>query len=94
MAPEQVGDGPLDASADRYSLALIAFGLLVGDLPWPVTWSVEQLVEAKRTGDIAGRAASMLSSLPSTRVFERALAASGGARFGSGSDFVTALAER
>jgi predicted Ser/Thr protein kinase len=44
MSPEQLGGGVLDARTDIYSLGLVAFNLLTGNLPFPTVTSREALV--------------------------------------------------
>ena len=53
MSPEQLAGEPVDGRSDLYSLALVAFNMLTGDLPFPEastgTLVVMRLTQAPRT---------------------------------------------
>ena len=53
MSPEQISGGEVDGRSDQYALALVAFNLLTGDLPYPVSSTastmVARLTEPPRT---------------------------------------------
>ena len=53
MSPEQLAGEPVDGRSDQYSLAMVAFNLLTGELPFPAastgTMVVMRLTERPRT---------------------------------------------
>ena len=53
MSPEQISGGEVDGRSDQYALALVAFNLLTGDLPFPASSTastmVARLTEPPRT---------------------------------------------
>jgi serine/threonine protein kinase len=44
MSPEQISGGEVDGRSDQYALALVAFNLLTGDLPYPVSSTASTMV--------------------------------------------------
>ena len=96
MAPEQFGDGPIDARADIYAVGLLLFELLVGRGPYDARGACRDSLECAHV--------SQSPSAPSTRapqrvpyeldaVVLRALAKRPEDRFTSADEMVTALLE-
>jgi len=93
MSPEQLAGDKLDGRSDSYSLALVAFAMLTGKLPFPgataqesmiarLTDNPKQLVEMKP--DVAWPAAVQA-------VMDKALERDASARYASASEFGRAL---
>jgi serine/threonine-protein kinase len=88
MAPEQLMGKPLDARADQFSWAVLAYELLAGKPPWSVASGVEMVSQ------ILGADPPALSdAVPDAAraAIQRALAKSAGARFASMADAAAAL---
>jgi serine/threonine protein kinase/DNA-binding SARP family transcriptional activator len=49
-APEQLGDASIGAGVDTYALAVMAYELLNGSLPWPESATTATLVQHHRSG--------------------------------------------
>ncbi|HEX7939454.1 MAG TPA: serine/threonine-protein kinase, partial [Gemmatimonadaceae bacterium] len=89
MSPEQLSGDKLDGRSDTYSLALVAFNLMTGKLPFPGATSQEtmiaRLMEAPRT------LAEMKPSTPWTpevqAVMDRALARDAAERYQTAAEF-------
>jgi serine/threonine-protein kinase len=90
MSPEQARGEPATAASDRYSLAVIAFELLVGRRPHQ---SEDALAEAAAHATTAAPRISRLTGLPAEvdHVFERALAKRPADRYPSAAAFASAL---
>ena len=91
LAPEQAEGKPAGAAADRYSLGVVAFELLTGERPFR-----RESVTAEAAAHVSApvpSASSRRHELPRSvdPVFERALAKSPEARYGSCREFVDAL---
>ena len=89
MSPEQLSGDKLDGRSDLYSLALVAFNMLTGKLPFPGATSQEtmiaRLMEQPRT------LAEMKPDVPWTpevqSVMDRALARDAGERYQTAAEF-------
>ncbi|KAA0252350.1 MAG: serine/threonine protein kinase [Acidobacteria bacterium] len=92
MAPEQAQGRPLDARADQYALAVIAFELLTGRVPFHAD-SPLAILHQHVTAPPA-RPSSVSQEIPPgvDAVMGRALAKEPAERFASCTEFVTALA--
>ena len=93
MSPEQILNNKLDARADIFSLAVVAFELLAGQRPFKgndFTAVVSNILANKRLS-----ICEIVPSLPLAldAVFERALAREAADRFQSARELVAALAE-
>jgi len=54
MAPEQMDAKRVTGSADQYALAMMAYQMLSGTLPWDASLSSVRITMAKMTGDFKG----------------------------------------
>ena len=90
MSPEQAIGGELDARTDIYSLALVLFELLAGQLPFEDT---NPIVSLSQRGMRVPRLGAFRPDLDVEfcQVVERALALAPGQRYPSAADFGTAL---
>ena len=98
MSPEQLAGEPLDPRTDIYSLGLVLFHMLTGELPYPRVTSKEALVRR-----LVARPRTLAEVRPHRRwpaalqqVLDRALAPEVADRFASVADFgraITAAAE-
>jgi eukaryotic-like serine/threonine-protein kinase len=93
MSPEQICGDALDGRSDQYSLALVAFNMLTGTLPFPGASSQEQML--MRLTDRPRTLAEMKGDVPwpkqVQRVFDRALARKADERYESANDFAREL---
>ncbi|CAN0053266.1 unnamed protein product, partial [Phaeothamnion confervicola] len=89
MSPEQVMGKPLGAPADQYSLAILAYRLLTGKVPFTGSMPSVMQQHAKATPPPLG------PDVPDAveRVILRALSKDPGRRFKSGTDFAEAMLE-
>ena len=95
MSPEQLSGETVDGRSDVYSLALVAFVLLTGELPF-AAGSAEQIFMAR----LAGAPKTLLAASPDVDwpaviqdVFDRALARDPAGRYGSAGDFAAAFGD-
>ena len=89
MSPEQLSGGRLDGRSDIYSLALVAFGMLTGDLPFEAN-SVHEVIAARLTGTPRTlREASPDTEWPDAvqRIMDKGLARSPSDRYQSAEEF-------
>ncbi len=91
MAPEQGGGGEITASADLYSLAVILYEMLAGELPFTADTPVAVLL--KHISDPAPPVHLRVPDLPPTldEVLEQALAKTPGDRYPTGTALVQAV---
>lgn len=90
MAPEQLeSDGPLDARADIYAFAVIAWAMLVGELPFPDGPAHKTLLAQARTMPAPVHERNPGVPREVSMVVQRSLAKTPGARHQSVEDFVT-----
>jgi serine/threonine protein kinase len=92
LAPERWRGGKPDARSDQYALAVVAFRMLTGDLPF-IAEHVAQLAELHRIA-VVPRASSVRGELPPSVdvAITRALAKVAGERFTTTTSFIDALA--
>lgn len=93
MSPEQLAGDKLDGRSDSYSLALVAFAMLTGKLPFPGETAQESMIA--RLTDSPKQLVEMKSDIawPATvqAVMDRALEREAAARYPSASEFGRAL---
>lgn len=93
ISPDQIISDDVTAAADQYSLAVVAFELLTGKLPFTAPSSF--LLLNKHVSQTPTKATEARGDLPSgvDAVFEKALAKKPEARFPSCTAFVNALSD-
>ena len=93
MSPEQISGGEVDGRSDQYALALVAFNLLTGDLPYPASSTsstmVARLTEPPRTLSQVRPDVSWPNELE--RVLNRGLERDASRRYPSVRDFAHAF---
>jgi cytochrome c-type biogenesis protein CcmH/NrfG len=93
MSPEQLAGETVDARSDLYSLALVTFALLTGELPFAATSTakmvVRRLTESPRS--LAGVRPDVPWPNELEAVMRRALEREPGARYASTREFAAAL---
>ena len=91
MSPEQGGGGQVTYSADLYSLAVILYEMLAGELPFTADTPVAVLL--KHISDAPPSVRMRVPNLPAEldRVLERALSKKPGDRYPSGAALVRAV---
>ena len=93
MSPEQLAGDPLDGRSDVYSLALVAFHMLTGTLPFPSETAQEAMI--MRLTDRPRTLAEMKPDVTWTpkvqQVMDRALERDAKARYQTASEFGRAL---
>ena len=93
MSPEQIAGDPLDGRSDIYSLALVAFNMLTGKLPFPSKTAQESVI--MRLTEPPMRLAQMRPEIAWTpavqEVMDRALQRDAALRYPSASEFGRAL---
>jgi len=96
MSPEQFTGQPLDARSDVYSLAVMAYEMLTGTLPFEATsafeWATLHMTAAPKPIEAAPNGAALPESMRSAIM--RALAKSSDQRFATVSDFVDRFSGR
>ncbi len=92
MSPEQVGGGPVDARSDIYSLGVVGFYMLSGELPFGGPDAMTVL--ARHATEPAPPLASVAPGVPRrlAAVIDRCLAKASGDRFPSGAALADAIA--
>jgi eukaryotic-like serine/threonine-protein kinase len=95
MSPEQVLGGEFDHRSDLYALALIAFMLLTGRLPFPGDTAEHSMLMRLNEPPRSLHAMSPERDWPSAlqEVFDRALSREPGERFGSAGEFAAAIGD-
>lgn len=95
MSPEQFTGKALDKRSDIYSLAVMAYEMLTGKLPFEATtpwqWATEHMTAQPRPFETLSLAAPIPE--PMRRAILRALSKDPAERFGAASQFVDAMAE-
>lgn len=92
LAPERWRGGAPDARSDQYALAVVAFRMLIGDLPF-VAEHVAQLAEQHRIAVIPRASLARADLPPSVDIaITRALAKVAGERFTTTTSFIDTLA--
>jgi putative two-component system response regulator len=91
MSPEQAGDDPMGPSSDRYSLAVVAYEMLTGRVPFqadtPAAVLLSHVTKAMpATRELRGELSAHIED-----VLRRALAKAPEDRYQSAAEFVTAL---
>ncbi|AKJ07563.1 serine/threonine protein kinase [Archangium gephyra] len=91
MAPEQCGEGPVDARTDLYAAGVLGYHLLTGQLPFSGRTTAEVLlahlrVTPRPAHELAPRVPAALS-----RVLQRAMARQPEERYASAAELKTAL---
>ena len=93
MSPEQLAGDKLDGRSDTYSLALVAFAMMTGKLPFPAETAQESMI--KRLTDAPKQLTEMKSDIPwpaaVQAVMDKALERDAVNRYQSASDFGRAL---
>ena len=93
MSPEQLAGDTLDGRSDVYSLALVAFNMLTGALPFPADSAQESMI--MRLTDPPKTLADMRPDIPWSAevqaVMDRALQRRAADRYGSATEFAHAL---
>jgi serine/threonine-protein kinase len=93
MSPEQLAGDKLDGRSDIYSLALVAFNMLTGTLPFPSDSTQESMI--MRLTDKPQPLQAMKSDVPwpaeVQRVMDRALERQASARYASAPEFARDL---
>ena len=93
MSPEQLAGEPVDARSDLYSLALVAFTMLTGDLPFPAettqTAMVMRLTEEPRS--LAQMKPGVVWPPEVQAVMSKALDRNSSRRYANTRDFARAL---
>ena len=94
MSPEQLAGDTLDGRSDIYSLALVAFNMLTGKLPFPAETAQESMI--MRLTEAPKKLAQVRPEVPWTEpvqmALDRALQRDVSARYASASEFGRALA--
>jgi hypothetical protein len=93
MSPEQLSGEPLSGKSDQYALALVAFHLLTGSLPFPGKTQHESMVRRLTERPLSLSEATQGVAWPAglQEVFDRALARRPDERFDQVTDFAAAL---
>jgi serine/threonine protein kinase len=92
LAPERWRGGASDARSDQYALAVVAFRMLIGDLPFAAE-HVAQLAELHRIAVIPRASLARADLPPSVDIaITRALAKVAGERFTTTTSFIDTLA--
>jgi len=91
MAPEQIEGEKVDGRADQFSLAVVAFRLLSGRLPFEAPSELALLLKIRNEDPASLTAANPLIPAATERVILRALAKAPEARFASCAEFSAAL---
>ncbi|HYR50151.1 MAG TPA: HD domain-containing phosphohydrolase [Candidatus Eisenbacteria bacterium] len=91
MSPEQAAGEPLNAATDQYSLAVVAYEMLTGRVPFQGDTPGAVLVSHMRHAVPATRELPGELSAHVDQVLSRALAKAPGDRYATVSDFVAAL---
>jgi len=86
MSPELVKGDALDGGSDQYSLGVIAWRALTGELPFPAESPITLLANIAFEPPLLGGVSSAV-----TKVFSRVLAKSPGERFASSGEFAAAF---
>ena len=93
MSPEQLAGDTLDGRSDVYSLALVAFNMLTGALPFPADSAQESMI--MRLTDRPKTLADMRPDIPWSAdvqaVMDRGLQRRAADRYGSATEFADAL---
>ncbi|HKN69281.1 MAG TPA: serine/threonine-protein kinase [Gemmatimonadaceae bacterium] len=93
MSPEQLAGDTLDGRSDIYSLALVAFNMLTGKLPFPAETAQESMI--MRLTEPPRKLVQMRPEIPWTEpvqaALDRALQRDVNARYASASEFGRAL---
>ncbi|HET8647026.1 MAG TPA: serine/threonine-protein kinase, partial [Vicinamibacteria bacterium] len=92
MSPEQARGIEVDARADLFSLGLVMYYCLTGDVLYQGNTSYELLLKAATGPDAADRARIEALPAPANALCARALAVDAGGRFQSAGEFAAALA--
>ena len=87
MSPEQAAGRPLDGRSDLYSLGVVLYRMLTGDVPYRADTAVS--IGIKHLQDPVPRLPNYLSAFQ--EVIDRALAKKPELRFQTGEEFATAL---
>lgn len=90
LAPEQT-DGEAGPPADQFALAITAYQLLTGALPWPAPTPLAAITRRLSAPPVAASDAQPKLPKPVDAVFVRALAREATARYPSVGEFVKAL---
>src|SRR6185437_6341738 len=95
MSPEQLAGDTLDGRSDVYSLALVAFNMFTGALPFPADSAQESMI--MRLTDRPKTLADMRPDIPWSAdlqaVMDRALQRRAADRYGSATEFAHALSD-
>ena len=93
MSPEQVAGDPLDGRSDIYSLALVAFNMLTGRLPFPSKTAQESVIMRLTEPPMRlGQMRPEIAWTPAVQaVMDRALQRDAALRYPSASEFGRAL---
>jgi serine/threonine protein kinase len=91
MAPEQAKGGTVDGRADQYSLAVVGYRMITGELPY--TGDSVHTILYKHIFEVVPNAGAKRSATPDflTAAITRALAKEPEQRFGSMEEFATAV---
>jgi eukaryotic-like serine/threonine-protein kinase len=93
MSPEQIAGDPLDGRSDIYSLALVAFNMLTGKLPFPSKTAQESVIMRLTEPPMRlGQMRPEIAWTPAVQaVMDRALQRDAALRYPSASEFGRAL---
>jgi serine/threonine-protein kinase len=95
MSPEQLAGDKLDGRSDEYALALVAFNMLTGQLPFPSETAQESMLMrlTERPKSLRDMKPDVAWSRQTQAVLDRALARDAKGRFPTASGFGAALYE-
>jgi tRNA A-37 threonylcarbamoyl transferase component Bud32/archaellum biogenesis ATPase FlaH len=91
MSPEQVNEQPLDGRSDLFSLAIVAFEMLSGSIPWSGTTYLELMTSITTDAPHSLADCGIKGAAVLEPIFQKALAKDPAARYQTGQDFVQAL---